>query len=251
MSKIRIEDIQQSLQKEGWALLSDSYKNLDSEMKFKCPEGHEVLSTWKKMRQNFECPICNQNEFKNQDMNVIPKGRRVTRCLCLDQSTQVTGFSIFDNGKLIRYGVFRATGDNETERIALVKNWLINMISNWKPDHVGIEGIQFQYASDSGVIKKEESHMSVTVFQALARLQGVLLDTCYSLKVPAYVCTISTWRNYCGVKGKTRADRKRSMQALVKEWYDIRVSDDEADAIGIGKYLSGRIGFYVEVEIWE
>jgi hypothetical protein len=30
------------------------------------------------------------------------------------------------------------------------------------------------------------------------------------------------------------------MQNLVKEWFDVSVTDDEADAIGIGKFLSDK-----------
>ena len=41
------------------------------------------------------------------------------------------------------------------------------------------------------------------------------------------------------------------MQALAKQWYDVSISDDEADAIGIGRYLSNKIGFDREIENWE
>ena len=79
--------------------------------------------------------------------------------------------------------------------------------------------------------------MSVTVFQTLARLQGILMETCYSAKIKFEVCPTNTWRHSCGVKGRSRTDKKRSMQLLAKQWYDITVSEDEADAIGIGHHL--------------
>ena len=43
---------------------------------------------------------------------------------------------------------------------------------------------------------------------------------------------------HCGVKGKSRPDKKRSMQRLVKEWFGLNPTEDECDAIGIGKYFS-------------
>ncbi len=244
MSKIKLEDIQSAAAEQNWKVLSDTYKNLDTEMIFKCPEGHEVQTPWKKLRGHFECPICNQNVFKNQETNIISKKTKTTRVLVLDQATQNTGFSIFDNGELIRYGVYHATGANEAARIYLIKNWLINMITNWEPDWVGIEGIQFQEESSG-------RKMGVTVFQALARLQGVLIDTCYTMNVKYDICPTNTWRGYCGVKGRARADKKKSMQALAKQWYDVSVTDDEADAIGIGRYFSYKVGFDREVESWE
>jgi hypothetical protein len=116
------------------------------------------------------------------------------------------------------------------------------MISNWDPDCVAIEGIQYQDESSG-------QKVSVTVFQGLARLQGVLMDACFSLKIDCLVCPTNTWRNHCGVKGRYRADKKRSMQLIAKKEYDITVTDDESDAIGIGKYAANLNK--IEVTNWE
>ena len=93
--------------------------------------------------------------------------------------------------------------------------------------------------------------MGVTVFQTLARLQGILMLTCHEMKVPYEICPTNTWRHECGVKGRSRTDRKRSMQMLVKQWYGISVSDDESDAIGIGRYMTGRLKRNSTVTNWE
>lgn len=93
--------------------------------------------------------------------------------------------------------------------------------------------------------------MGVTVFQTLARLQGILMLTCHEEKIPCEVCPTNTWRHHCGVKGKTRTDKKRSMQMLVKKWYDITVTDDESDAIGIGRYVSQSVAKQTLITNWE
>lgn len=93
--------------------------------------------------------------------------------------------------------------------------------------------------------------MGVTVFQTLARLQGILMETCYTQKIPYEVCPTNTWRHACGVKGKSRADKKRSMQMLVKQWYDVTISDDESDAIGIGRYLTQHVNKNTTIQNWE
>ena len=98
------------------------------------------------------------------------------------------------------------------------------MIELWKPDFVGLEGIQYQ------------QNMGVTTFETLARLQGILMETLYELNIQFSICHTNTWRAYCKVKGRTRTDKKRSMQMLAKEWFDITVTDDEADAICIGYF---------------
>ena len=112
------------------------------------------------------------------------------------------------------------------ERLHEVNMWLVSQLENWQPDCVGIEGIQYQ------------QQIGVTTFQTLARLQGILMETCMEAKIPYKICPTNTWRAHCGVKGRARQDKKRSMQLLVKDWFDVSVSDDCADAIGIGRYLS-------------
>lgn len=53
--------------------------------------------------------------------------------------------------------------------------------------------------------------MGVTTFQTLARLQGILMDTCFELKINYKICPTNTWRAHHEVKGRSRADKKKSM----------------------------------------
>ena len=244
MAKITLEQIKEEVSADGWKLLSSEYKNLDTEMEFECPEGHRVFAPWKKMRTKRECVICKENPIIKNEHQIIPKSKGIKRTLALDQASKVTGYAIFDDDKLVHYGSFTATSDDDIKRFALIKAWLISIINNWHPDHIGIEGIQFQ---EEGSGQK----MGITVFQTLARLQGILMLVCHEAKIPYTICPTNTWRHECGVKGKSRIDRKRSMQLLVKQWYNINVSDDEADAIGIGHYMTGRIQRNTEITNWE
>ena len=239
MSKIKIEDIQNELAQYGWKLISDEYKNLTSELIFECEEGHKVYSTWGKIRHKRECPICNQNSYKEQNTKIIPKKKDAIRVLGLDQATRLTGWSIYDNKELVKYGTFETSLNDEIARDHAIKEWLINVINLWQIDIVGIEGIQYQ------------STMGVTTFEKLARLQGILLDTLYENKIQYKICPTNTWRAHCGVKGRTRSDKKKSMQMLAKKWFDITITDDEADAIGIGKYVSDLYIQAVIIENWE
>ena len=244
MAKITLEQIKEELAADGWLVLSPEYKNLDTEMEFECFESHRVFAPWKKIRVKRECPICKRNSFAKMENEILPKPKGAKRTLALDQATKVTGYAIFDDNKLVYYGKFATNSDDEIERLSLIKTWLLSMINNWHPDHIGIEGIQFQ---EEGQGQK----MGVTVFQTLAHLQGILMLTCHEEKIPFTICPTNTWRHECGVKGKTRSDKKRSMQLLAKQWYDITLSDDEADAVGIGTYLTGRIRRNTEVTNWE
>ena len=244
MAKIKLEDIQNEIGADGWKLVSTEYVNLDTEMTFECPEGHRVFMPWKKLRTKRECPTCKQTVVVEQDDKVLPKSKGVKRTLALDQASKVTGYAIFDDTKLIKYGTFATSSDDDIERFTMIRAWLLSMIVSWKPDYIGLEGIQFQ---EEGSGQK----MGVTVFQTLARLQGILMITCHDNKVPFEICPTNTWRHSCGVKGKTRTDKKRSMQLLVQQWYGVKVSEDEADAIGIGHHLVGYIQKNTAVTNWE
>lgn len=241
MARITLDSIREDLAQDNWQVVSTEYKNLDTEMEFKCAEGHSVFAPYKQIRTKRECPICKANIYKNVNEKVIPKKKGVQRTFALDQATHTTGYAIFDGKELITYGIFKTRAQDETGRLHEVNMWLISQIQNWQPDIIGIEGIQY------------ESHITtgVTTFQTLARLQGILMETCTQLSIPFRICNTNTWRAHCQVKGKTRADKKRSMQLLVKQWFDITVSDDCADAIGIGKYLSDNYTRQVEIINWE
>ena len=201
-------------------------------MVFKCPEGHSINTTWKKLRDHIECPICTKIGFKDYGDKIVAKPRGVKRILALDQATRVSGYSIYEDGKLLKYGSFKADGYDALDRDANIRNWVVSMIKAWQIDFVGLEGIQMQDNIGGGYA------MGVTTFEALARLQGILLISLYDLKIDYEVVHTSVWRQHCGVKGKTRAEKKQSIRKLVKEWYDITATEDEADAIGIGKYFA-------------
>ena len=242
MAKIKIEDIRKAAIEHNWTLLSDEYKNLDTELTFECNEGHKLYLPYKKVRDKFICPICQQNQY-NFSKEIIPKNKNIQRSIGLDQATHTTGYSIFDNGKLVYAGVFEAGANDEIERDIEIKNWLIQLIQNWKPDIIGIEGIQLQQLNNKNV--------GVTTYQTLARLQGILMATCVEQKTEYIIVPPATWRAHCGVKGRSRTDKKRSMQIKIKDWFDVTVSDDIADAIGIGKYISDNHKKKVEIFNWE
>jgi len=243
LAKIKIDDIRKAAIEHSWSLISEEYKNLDTDLIFECNEGHRVYLPYKKVRDKWECPVCKQNQYNNFEEKIIPKNKLIQRSIGLDQATHVTGYSIFDGKELIYAGTFEAAAEDEIARDIEIKNWLYQLIFKWDPDIIGIEGIQLQQFNNKTI--------GVTTYQTLARLQGILMAECYMAEVDYKIVPPATWRSHCQVKGRTRADRKRSMQMKVKEWFDITVSDDVADAIGIGKYVSDNYKKKVETFNWE
>lgn len=245
MAKIRLEDVREAVEKEGWKVISKTYENLETEMQFECNEGHIIYAPWKKLRNKIECPICKANIYKNAETKVVPKKKGTKRILALDQATKVTGYAIYDGDQLVKYGTHTTSQENQEDKFSDVRCWLINMINVWQPEFIGFEGIQLQDNLSGG------QKMGVTTFEALARLQGAIMVTCKEMGVPFEIYPTNTWRQACGVKGRARAEKKRSMQKLAKEWFDITVTEDEADAIGIGKHTATKFNTTHKVFNWE
>lgn len=98
------------------------------------------------------------------------------------------------------------------------------MIQKYNPDLIILEDIQQQD--------------NVLTFKKLAWLQGVLINYLYERDFNFEVVSPATWRAHSEIKGKDRQSKKRHAQDKVKELYDVSVTQDEADAILIGKWAA-------------
>lgn len=239
MGKINIYIVQNALEAEGWQLLSETYTNLKTPLRMKCPYGHEQEQTFEQWRKHKLCDICMAGDPYKVKKNKVPsKDTDVIRILALDAATNVTGYSIYDNKVLVGFGTFKTTATlSATERINQVKNWLKAAIREWEPDFIGVENIQLQKYGASA------AQAQVKTFQTLANLQGVILDTIFEASVDHDLVYPSEWRSYCGINdGDAHRDaKKKAAQAKAKIWYNMECTEDEADAICIGKYFCGQL----------
>ena len=223
---INIYSVGNHLQEEGWKLLSTEYKNLDTELEMECPEGHKQWQTYKQWRKRPMCEKCVAGDPYKVKKNKVPtKTIDTQRILALDAATGTTGYSIYDDGVLVSYGTYKTDGTKDTtERINEVKKWLHYMIDNYEIDFIGLEDIQYQ--------------KNIETYRTLAKLQGVLIDTIFEACIDHALAYSTEWRKYCGVgEGTGRENKKKQAQDKVKLWYGQDCTQDEADAICIGKYF--------------
>ena len=225
---INIYTVQTDVESQGWQLVSTTYKNLKTPLEYICPKGHQVSDTYDNWRKHHVCEECVKLLNGNVTRNKWPaRGENVKmRVLALDAATGISGYAIFDDKKLVDYGTYSASEFNDsTGRINCVKHWLLDLIKTTKPDAVGIENIQYQ--------------KNVKMFQTLANLQGVLLDTLLELKLPHKLAYSSTWRSFLGIcGGEERESAKQQAQNYVRLMYHIKATQDEADAICLGYYFA-------------
>ena len=228
---INIYAVSNHLEENGWKLLSTEYKNLKTPLLMKCPEGHEVEDTYENWRKHMRCEKCIAGDPFKVKKKVPAKKVGTNRILALDAATNVSGYSLYDGNTLIAYGTYKAPEAEATERIHNVKEWLKAAIKQWKPDFIGIEHIQLQTFG-------AKNSPQVEMYRVLANLQGVLLDTIFEEGIDCGLVYSTTWREKVGVGGSGRENKKQAAQNKVQSWYNIKCTQDEADAICIGKYFT-------------
>ena len=239
MGSINIYHVKNELEAENWQLVSETYKNLKTPLDMICPQGHAQQQTFEYWRKHKICDICMAGDPYRVKKNKIPKkGLDTQRILALDAATGTTGYAIYDDKILVGFGAFNTKFTKPaTERINDVKNWLKAAIKEWEPDFIGIENIQLQKYGTKA------TDVQVKTFQTLANLQGVILDTIFEACVDHDLVYPSEWRSYCGINDgdQHRDAKKKQAQAKVKIWYNMDCTEDEADAICIGKYFCGKL----------
>ena len=230
MSKLQYNDVKQEIEQSGWKLLSTTYSNLKTDLELECPEGHLVYCCLNKFRNKPICPTCKNNPLSNFNENATKK--QGYRILAIDQATITSGWAIYENDALYKYGKWTTDGKGHIERVSKTKYWLASMISKWQPDLIILEDIQLQ--------KFDGQSEGVLTYKKLAALQGVLINYIYESGISYQIIPPATWRNFNEIKGRTRNDQKKNAQLKVKRLYDISVTQDEADAILIGRYGANK-----------
>lgn len=251
MSKITYEEVKGFLESNDWELLSASYTNLNTDLEVKCKNGHILSIPYKTLRKGCICPICQKEQAQSYQVKTTDKTDSF-RILAIDQATILSGWSLWDDKKIIAYGTFFADEKLSTiERLIQVRQWLIEMVKGNKPDLVLLEDIQLQDFHNNQKNKTEKyDNVGIVTFKILAKLQGVLEATLTELKVDYKIVHSASWRAELNIKGRSRVDKKRSAQFLIKDWYGINATEDEADAICIGKYGTEKYSAPIKMINW-
>lgn len=146
--------------------------------------------------------------------------------LALDQASSVTGFSVWENKELIEYGKISMEGEFP-DRVNKVKDFLLSKykeLSERGEVEVVLEDIQLQ--------------QNVETFKKLAQLLGVLECCLCENSIKYHIVYSSEWKSYNSIGGKNRSEQKRNAQSFVLTNYGHKVTQDEADAICIGRFIS-------------
>ena len=161
------------------------------------------------------------------------------RILALDQASRVSGWAIFEDEELIKYGKIDANKyDDIGKRLHLIREEVQNLIEDEHIDKVYLEDI---YMDGQRV-------NNVATFKVLAEVFGVLYELCVYMELPVDAILAGTWKSTLSIKGKTRPEQKRNAQKWVEETYGVKPTQDECDAICIGAHAVRQINSEIN---WE
>lgn len=156
--------------------------------------------------------------------------------LALDQSTNVSGWALYEDDKLLCFGHVNPSDQDYLVRIVKLRNWLAKVLDSIDNNiEVAIEEIQLQkHEPNGGGFSKD---FGVTTFKKLAHVQGAILSLLVERHITHYIVSAAAWKKTCKVKGKNRSEQKRNAQLFVKEKYAVEPIQDEVDAICIGYHI--------------
>ena len=87
---INVYSVANHLQEEGWQLISTTYKNLNSELEMRCPEGHIQNISYGQWRKHPICEQCLAGDPYKVKKNKVPiKKIDTQRILALDAATNI------------------------------------------------------------------------------------------------------------------------------------------------------------------
>lgn len=149
------------------------------------------------------------------------------RLLALDQASRATGVAIFDDDKLIKYGIFEIKSSQELgKRLTQFLENLDKLYAAYHFDAVAYEDIQLQMGN-------------VETYKKLAYIQAMILFWCEKHEKNLYCLSPSHWRKVLKDKygmswGRKRVEQKQTAIDFIQEHYEKEVDSDTADAICIG-----------------
>lgn len=150
----------------------------------------------------------------------------MAKILAFDQASRTSGYSVFDNGKLISYGKFTYDDSDFGVRLYKIREKVKSLIEEHCPDEVIFEDIQLQANVGN----------NVDTFKKLAEVFGVIYELVTEKNIPNQAVLASVWKSTLGVKGRDRAAQKANAQKYVLQEFGVKATQDECDAICIGAH---------------
>lgn len=161
----------------------------------------------------------------------------MSKVLAFDQSTKISSYSLFVDGKYVECGIIDLHKIKDTsERIRAMGVELGKIIEKYVPNKVAIEEVAQQ--------------SNPLTLKLLARIQGVIIGFCAAHDIETYIIEPSKWRSTLYFKqgsGVKREDLKAQAIKYVKDNYGLELSEDECESICINEASHKIFNFETEI----
>lgn len=150
------------------------------------------------------------------------------KMLTIDQAANASGWSIWNDNKLVEYGVVypHPKSLRGGKRLSSLRIQFGELIERFQPTLVVIE----DPVGDEGGATSNWKTM-----QTLCQVQGMLLELIASKGREVEIMSPSTWQNLCGIHRRERNARKTGAVKYVLDTFGLTgVEQDAIDAICIG-----------------
>jgi Holliday junction resolvasome RuvABC endonuclease subunit len=147
------------------------------------------------------------------------------KVLAFDQSTKISAYSIFIDGRYVESGYIDLHKIKDTsERVRAMGVELGNVIEKYQPDKVVLEEVAQQ--------------SNPLTLKLLARIQGIIIGFCAAHNIETYIVEPSKWRSTLKFKQGSKVKREElKAQAIkyVKDVYELELTEDECEATCINE----------------
>lgn len=184
------------------------------------------------------------------------------KVISFDQSSTATGYAVFNNGKLIDYGLIKPKSSKRVKEVEIKKEPHLITITMPEEQH-NTTLLRISYICDviKELIKKTKPHKvyfeeiymargkfgyssaNISGFRSLSRLQGQLTRICWECKTPYEIVLESQWISCYGKYSKDvkRAERKADTMKKINSIYGLKITvDDVSDAIALGHAMINK-----------
>ncbi len=192
----------------------------------------KVADIWtkEKTKQNKEKKLNQRKTSLNKDYSAICSNGKIDflkPTLVLDQATKITGYSIYINGKLDKYGIIKSHYDNVNDRINEISKNVEELIKKYSIKNITFEDIYLDN--------------NLTVFKHLALLLGVLINVAIKNNCNYTTINILEWKEHYGIHKLGNRDLGKEFgKKVVLENLGISVIDDVSDSILMGYYILNK-----------
>ena len=147
------------------------------------------------------------------------------KILAFDQSTKISAYSLFVDGKYVECSAIDLHKMKDTsERVRAMGVELCKIIEKYNPDKIVMEEVAQQ--------------SNALTLKLLARIQGIIIGFCAAHNIDTYIVEPSKWRSTLHFKqgsGVKREELKAQASDYVKAQYGFELSEDENEAVCINE----------------